>query len=645
MASSSAVPPTPADEEAGAAEALAPWRLRRPGQQSRSCTDIAWVFIFLAALAAFAGVGWYAATHGDVRRLTHGADYRGRTCGVDVPGEFVFWCRKANMTIPGLDLRYPICIDSCPTGPETSRECYDGEHGVMTMRKDYRSYPAGAYCIPGRINIKNFLIRQLAGSSSVGRVNRTLVTLYNGVVPLVLALGVAALIGGAYLLLIGRYTKLVMYLGLCPFFGVPMVVGRDLIHQAYQGYHDGIEGDDYRPRHIIVGCLLVLFGAFSFAFALALAKRLRSSVGHIRATCECLLQEPSLLLQPFLDLSLRIGLLAGVARGLALLVSCGTVGELGLRKRFEHTEMPYFCIAYYLFMVLWLFEVCTALSQYSLAWVTQTWYFAPYEHGAKVGVPRLGILHAWRSALRYHLGTVIFGALVIMLFRLPRLLFARLASCRRGGSSGLLARLRSLKKDAYMDVALNSSGFCAAASSSFDVASKHHNTIVMISLSQWLFVFIGYAVITSAGVFSSLVLVRSISLYTDSDSALYIEEPGLLAAAAGVASFGIAVSWMTVFDTVGDTILYCFSMDQGRKEQRRQALAELAREQRPPEDGEDASSSWIGWLVGNGLRCVFPMGDADDDRRREEEECYTPRSLRQVLSTHTAKTMLLRSGW
>jgi len=408
----------------------------------------------------------------------------------------------------------------------------------------------------------------------------------------------------------------------------------------------------------------LVFGSLAFAAACVLAEKLRQAIVYVRASGECLLQEAGLSLHGVLDLLVRCLIIAAFLPPIALLLSSGIDGKRGLTKQLDFSQLPVFALIYHLFFLLWSLEVCTAISQYIVAWVTHTWYFLPYRRGAKKDEQCAVLCQALYTALRYHLGTMLLGALLTMILRVPRVLTSRYASHLRReleeddvdgygsgygqeslkrkqleGWRGWILRLQVVKKDAYLDVVVNSTSFFEAAQNAADIESKHRGTLSAIRMSQWVFVFVGYVAITSAGAFLAW-LAMGLNTFSKEESASYISDPWVAVVAAGLLSFSLAVSWMTVFDTVGDTISFCYTLDQSLKATRRKALRDMAHQMRLEREQEE-QSTWYGWLVGNGIRCIYPEGDMD---LSDEEAGYTPKALHDIVGPRRVRGTLLGSG-
>eukprot|EP00392_Amoebophrya_sp_AT5.2_P003378 g3383.t1 len=106
------------------------------GMKPRRITDILCALIFMSFVGGMIYILQYSSEVGDVRRLSHGFNYKGKLCGVD-PGyedrPYLYFCPDG-IPIPGtdppipssLDLEHPICVSACPTSTAQSYLCYAG---------------------------------------------------------------------------------------------------------------------------------------------------------------------------------------------------------------------------------------------------------------------------------------------------------------------------------------------------------------------------------------------------------------------------------------------------------------------------------------------------------------------------------------
>mmetsp|Transcript_128178 Transcript_128178/g.319795 ORF Transcript_128178/g.319795 Transcript_128178/m.319795 type:complete len:85 (-) Transcript_128178:185-439(-) len=77
---------------------------------------------------------------------------------------------------------------------------------------------------------------------------------------------------------------------------------------------------------------------------------------------------------------------------------------------------------------------------------------------------------------------------------------------------------------------------------------------------------------------------------------------------------------------VGDTILYCFVMDQQSKEEEAERLRQASVMQGMQNQG------WTSWLLMGGMRCALVGGD-ESEGEGEGVHC-TPRAVKQLILHH-----------
>merc|ERR1712190_639849 len=124
-----------------------------------------------------------------------------------------------------------------------------------------------------------------------------------------------------------------------------------------------------------------------------------------------------------------------------------------------------------------------AISLFVIAYTVELWYF---KAGASGGAACCGLCRAYCVGIEHHLGTLVCGAFLISTLRFARIvvgIFARQASDTGnpvGECLGFFCScivncfqrwLEHVNKNAYMDVAMNSTGFCVAARHALEVLS------------------------------------------------------------------------------------------------------------------------------------------------------------------------------
>jgi hypothetical protein len=310
------------------------------------------------------------------------------------------------------------------------------------------------------------------------------------------------------------------------------------------------------------------------------------------------------------------------------------LGQAHAKKTITYSDEQWWIMGFWIFMAVWLLETIHSMSQYVLAWSAQLWYYTPTEPESetKVDLPRCCICRAYANALRYHIGTLAFGGFVIGLLRVPRLLFNFLefAAATSVGEKlmkvcGCLFRLynkflQPYSKTAYMDVAITSSNFCTAAGRAQEVLWEEGGAVAALNGGQLIVFIAGGGLLTTIGFAFTWFSCAKWSMYTDESSSTYVEDPRDVALMGGFISFLISACFVVVFDTVGDTILYCYAAEQLRLKAIGQG--ELDEEEGPP-------AAFLEQMART-ITCAGPRSK-DITRAEEEQFLYAPPKLQRAI--------------
>jgi hypothetical protein len=256
----------------------------------------------------------------------------------------------------------------------------------------------------------------------------------------------------------------------------------------------------------------------------------------------------------------------------------------GLYRSLEYSRQEKIFVAYYIFMMIWVNELWSAISHFAIAYVTQRWYFTPYGRGpcagrSKWGLPAFAIVRGFTLGVCYHLGTLAFGAVIIAFARVLRITLAyleKLASDTGNCVGACIAKvlfcclwcfencLAFMYRNAYIDVALHSTSFCEAAQRATALITSEVTALGALMGACWTFQLGGLGAITGLGALLTGVMVRHVDAYSEPTSEYYVQDPVSLTIVAAVISFLIALAFMIGFDTVSCTILYCFAIEKNQ---------------------------------------------------------------------------------
>jgi len=611
-----------------------------PGSKEHNCTDVFWLVFLFLNLGALAYIQYYAAQNGNARKLTRGFNSDKELCGVHpntLNKPYIFWCEDPSTG--DITSKRPICVEHCPDGKSSGHMdgCGTFVVGNETLQANvYKSLEVGHWCVPRAKKETAILLRKVFGNYTLAPV----LTVYGdlqrtGSVILPMAALISIVVGYVYLYLLDKCAQLLCYLCMLLLIGSTGGLGSYLVWCALTS-----DPTTYTPmlyeKHadLVAGAVLMTVGLLSMFLFCCQSYGIETACGCIEASCECLIQEPTLLIEPFLALIIKVGTLSVMALGFTAVASTGEVkltGDSGIRRDITWSNEEYAYMSFYIFIFVWMMEMASASSQYVLAWTTQMWYFTPYVNDHKEDRMPCGVLEGYFNLIRYHLGTVALGSLLIAYCRLVRIALGALVEASRmegNPVAKLLSTccfccvscferfLESLNKNAYMDVAVTSSSFCAAAGRAMDLLTTEVPAVKALNGTQFIFQICGVGLITCSTCWSMMAALSSFQMFSEYSSPYYVSNRIGVCVVVGAQAVFIALCFMHVFDTVGDTILYCFA-----SETRRRGKVD------PKAYGDKAEheASWWGWLVGE-----------DEDSSDEDLQVnYAPKKLKALVERHT----------
>lgn len=544
-----------------------------PLDSPRRCTDCFWLVLFLIGSGGVCAAWSFAAQRGDPRWLSALPDSDGQLCGEDARGHLLFVCQASAGGLGwtrGLDLSRRVCVDECPRS-----EMADG---VLATACPWAGavYPsqavAGLACLPAAAEL-----RQMVGSNPYFG-NALLVSEIGRAWPLLVGAATSAFfLSILFFFLMEHCTVYFMFWGFISLIAGSAVLGFRFIHTSSArsaGQTDGF----------------VDFAEMDWDFALGVVCCMFAMILLCLFICHW---EPSLVLEPLLSLMCRVVVMLPLLVGFLWLVSCGrrtahAAASDEMSRPFLEFDSPELALlVFYVFMLFWIAELCHAVSVFVVAYTVEVWYFEVHQGGkgkskgdTVIAACCGGLLRAYCDGMENHLGTLACGALVIAVLRPLRLVFgvvARAASDSENPVGVCLAHfcgcclgcfaewVEFVNKNAYMDVAMNSTGFCTAARHAAEVLSREAVAEVALNVALPVLQIAGLGGIAACSAGVSFWLARCLPMFADPSSDYYIRDVASVTTASAAVGFLVAWPFLHIFETVADTILYCIAAEAVRK--------------------------------------------------------------------------------
>eukprot|EP00811_Abedinium_folium_P033668 NODE_6614_length_1655_cov_6.848822.p1 GENE.NODE_6614_length_1655_cov_6.848822~~NODE_6614_length_1655_cov_6.848822.p1 ORF type:complete len:444 (+),score=63.89 NODE_6614_length_1655_cov_6.848822:124-1332(+) len=366
-----------------------------------------------------------------------------------------------------------------------------------------------------------------------------------------------------------------------------------------------------------LGMALFAAGGLAAVSGAALSMRtqhLRAAAGRVQVVCICIFGMPALLLNPILDVATKALWLFPLLGSFLNLLTCGEVtheyveppsvhlpeagfvNTHGSLRRLRWSAKQRFYMAFYVFMIFWVLEIAAALSRFSVAYAVEHWYFTPYSDRTgfgsngppemrrrrKVGVWQCIFFRGYVVGLAFHLGSFSFGALVLAPLRPVKPLLAWVAQQVREKQQNQVCEaigcvcaecfacfdrvVLCAGEDAYMDIAMNSTGFCASSRHTHELFRRETASLALLSGMWPIFLFGGVGLITSCSVGIIHVIISNTASAATATSSHAAQDSSqtLVFFATTATAFIVTLGFVNLVDTVSGTMLYCWALEARR---------------------------------------------------------------------------------
>mmetsp|Transcript_60668 Transcript_60668/g.130245 ORF Transcript_60668/g.130245 Transcript_60668/m.130245 type:complete len:603 (-) Transcript_60668:58-1866(-) len=550
-----------------------------PLSVTRTCTDWVCVVIFGVLLAGLAWPLGLAKEKGDLQRFYHLPNSDGKLCGVDEPGQFLYFCGTETGEV---GVKESVCVASCPAKGVDVKGCPESSDSYGDTKE-----LAGMLCMPTSQAVKDSMSTMLKDNATLQHIIEVSSLAKSWQLLAIAAVG-SVLVAGIYLLLVKTFAVCFMWIGM----GLVILVtgaigGYLLLYVPQHGGVDGVPSTGDSQQDMAAGIVASVISFLFLCFAVCQGRSLNSAVKCIEEACECIFMMPGLVLEPFVALAGKVAVLVPMGIGFLAVLSIGTAKTKVMELDFSasslksiYTDEEYCALAFYFFMMLWVSEICHSLSVFVVAYTVEVWYFHdPKDHFfSAIGC----MCRGYFAGATFHLGSMIFGAVIIATTTLLQIVLGTIAKAADDTGNpiaGIIATvclccvtcwkscLEGLNKTAYMDIAMNSTGFCHACKHAFEVLTHDLAATATLKGATVLFQVTGLGGIAAGSAGLVWAMAKYWPKYSDPASEDFVEDPTYLCFAAAVVSFIVSLPVMHVFDTVSETLLYCKAYEAQRAEE------------------------------------------------------------------------------
>ncbi|XP_023373779.1 choline transporter-like protein 2 isoform X1 [Otolemur garnettii] len=261
------------------------------------------------------------------------------------------------------------------------------------------------------------------------------------------------------------------------------------------------------------------------------------------------------------------------------------------------------------FMFFWLANFVLALGQVTLAGAFASYYWALRKPD---DLPAFPLFSAFGRALRYHTGSLAFGALILAIVQIIRVIleyldqrlkaaenkFAKfLMTCLKCCFWCLEKFIKFLNRNAYIMIAIYGTNFCTSARNAFFLLMRNIIRVAVLDkVTDFLFLLGKLLIVGSVGILAFFFFTHRIRIVQDTAPPLNYYWVPILTVIIG--SYMIAHGFFSVYGMCVDTLFLCFCEDLERND---------GSQERP-------------YFMSPELRDILLKGSAEEGKREEVEE-------------------------
>jgi hypothetical protein len=234
-------------------------------------------------------------------------------------------------------------------------------------------------------------------------------------------------------------------------------------------------------------------------------------------------------------------------------------------------ETEYLFWAYF-FGLLWVIAFIICVQQFMIAAGTCMWYFTGQGEKMSDSPYDVSFTKAFSWAMWYHCGSIAMGSFLIALITFIRVIFEYIIyQYEKVGNKEnpvykcfkcyiryvlwcLDKYVKFITKNAFIQIALQSTNFCSAAWTSFYLIIRHAGRFSAAALTGWIMMMLGKGTIMGASTYLTFLLVKEVNPE--------VQQPLIPAAVILLVSYMVGSMFLSIFSFACTAILHCFILDE-----------------------------------------------------------------------------------
>ena len=493
---------------------------------AKKIKDIPFCLLFIVMILAQFVVLAFGIKDGNVTYLAKPTDSNNDLCGInningnDYTNQKYLYFINPQLLLNGTSLS--ACVDKCPdtlaldqanticvhSVDKTSLNAFDWSQKQISGECTTIVYPTRTIvnrCVPlpGSVNANGVFDQSGVlnhGTSSAQIIFADVIASYPYIFA---ALGFSIVVAFFYLILLNYITAVMTW--------ASIVLGQLILiaMSIYAGFEcrdrfigDGKIVDDQKKWETNIAlAACVVFGVAALLYFLAfivLMKRIKIAIEIIKEAADATKSMKSLFLYPLFTGILQLVVVGYFFIVAALLISTDKVQT---SKTFN-SDVYWYLNWYNLFGMLWGVSFVYGLHQTVIAGSIGQYYWSLN----KKNIPKNPVFHAFMNAIKYSLGSIALGSLVLAIVRFLRFILGYLQRSAKQQHNAVLTKVlgclncclgcieglvKFMNKNTYVIVGIYGHSFCTSAKTAFELLTRNALRLIAINTVSGFVIFIG----------------------------------------------------------------------------------------------------------------------------------------------------------
>ena len=610
---------------------------------NRKCRDVICCFIFLIILVACIIIGYFGFTKGDPTLLLYAYDEEGKACGhsdgyKDYPYLYFYSVLSGMAQLESEKIINGVCVSFCPNetikksdyvNQNYTLDCHPTENnptcGVSYLNYYESKDILGRICFPKsndelvydnetQVKIKIYdpntgdtfekvidkdntvtdpndsskmyiLASSIDGKSDPHDASAKLINFsffsqkFSSWISDLNATkyAIAASIAWCFVLCLIFLIFLRLCAGFVTFFIIMAIEAGLLVLAAYFKMSISDEQDETIKKtmdvffYIFVGLAVIWI-----IFVMVMCNRIRLAVALIQVTSTYIMKNCCIVFVPlFFFILLIIWIIYWIIM-LVFLYASGDFDSEGSKviASFKMDDKLVYCFWFHIFTLFYITAVISAYSQFVYASTACIWYFTNEK-----GTEDHPIAKSFFRGIRYHFGSICFGATIIAIIRFIMFFLEyikkkieatagtgekKIAKCFKCIIScfqcclGCCAKVMEyINKHAYIQIALKGDSFCTAAFEGFGLLIRNLGRFSMLAFLGGILSIFGTIFITVASAVIGYFVITKVEYFS-----VNLNSCILPVIAFGIVGFILGHVTMSIFSVSGDALIHSFLLDE-----------------------------------------------------------------------------------